>query len=88
MARLHRASWVSTELLLTFPPPTIKAVSVLPLNADETAGRFRVWLTLDTDPILVWDRKVEGAFPELKELVIIVHLGVFRSSWLIDVRPG
>jgi len=60
---------VSTELLLTFPPPVIKAISVLPLNADETAGRFRVWLALETEPpVVVWDRKVEGGFPELKEL--------------------
>ncbi|KIL00372.1 hypothetical protein PAXRUDRAFT_130054 [Paxillus rubicundulus Ve08.2h10] len=66
---LHRATWVSTELLLTFPPPAIKAISVLPLNADDSAGRFRVWLSVvDGSPILVWDRKLEGGFPELKVL--------------------
>jgi predicted Rdx family selenoprotein len=44
----------------------------MPLNADETAGRFRVWLTIGSaPPILVWDRKVEGGFPELKVLVSI-----------------
>jgi predicted Rdx family selenoprotein len=44
----------------------------VPLNADETAGRFRVWLMLDnpdSKPELIWDRKVEGGFPELKILV-------------------
>ncbi|CCM02839.1 uncharacterized protein FIBRA_04951 [Fibroporia radiculosa] len=67
---LHRASWVSTELFLTFPTPTLKAISILPLNAEETGGRFRVWLFLDGQPpLLVWDRKVEGGFPELKVLV-------------------
>ncbi|KAF9221885.1 hypothetical protein BS17DRAFT_756487 [Gyrodon lividus] len=66
---LHRATWVSTELLLTFPPPALKAVSTMPLNADDTAGRFRVWLNVVNDaPILIWDRKVEGGFPELKVL--------------------
>jgi hypothetical protein len=44
----------------------------MPLNADETAGRFRVWLTMGSaPPVLVWDRKVEGGFPELKVLVSI-----------------
>ncbi|KAJ7186690.1 Rdx family-domain-containing protein [Mycena filopes] len=71
---LHRASWVQTELLLTFPPPTIGCIALLPRNADETAGRFRVWVTTngpnesDAAPKLAWDRKVEGGFPELKVL--------------------
>ncbi|KAI0691384.1 Rdx family-domain-containing protein [Cytidiella melzeri] len=66
----HRASWVSTELMLTFPSPVIKAVSLLPLNSEETGGRFRVWLFLSAQesPTLIWDRKVEGGFPELKVL--------------------
>ncbi|KAJ7361043.1 Rdx family-domain-containing protein [Mycena olivaceomarginata] len=73
---LHRASWVQTELLLTFPPPTIGCVVLLPRNSDETAGRFRVWVTKTpatngeaaAPPQLAWDRKVEGGFPELKVL--------------------
>ncbi|KAI0650043.1 Rdx family-domain-containing protein [Trametes meyenii] len=66
---LHRATWVSTELFLTFPTPAIKSITVMPLNAEDTGGRFRVWLYLDGQPpILVWDRKVEGGFPELKVL--------------------
>ena len=44
----------------------------MPLNSEETGGRFRVWLYLDgKPPILAWDRKVEGGFPELKVLVSI-----------------
>lgn len=44
----------------------------MPLNSEETGGRFRVWLFLDGQPpALVWDRKVEGGFPELKLLVSI-----------------
>ena len=61
---------MSTELLLTFPPPALTAVSVVPLNSDDTTGRFRVWLEVgDGSPILIWDRKVNGGFPELKVLV-------------------
>ncbi len=68
--RLHRATWTSTELFLTFPTPAIRAINIIPLNAEDTAGRFRVWLFLDGRlPVLVWDRKVEGGFPELKVLV-------------------
>ncbi|KAL0949585.1 hypothetical protein HGRIS_009634 [Hohenbuehelia grisea] len=69
---LHRASWVQTELFLTFPPPVLKSITLVPLKSEETAGRFRVWLHEDSNgetPILLWDRKVEGGFPELKHLV-------------------
>ncbi|KAH8113402.1 Rdx family-domain-containing protein [Phellopilus nigrolimitatus] len=67
---LHRATWVSTELLLTFPPPALAGVHLVPLNAEDTAGRFRVWLHTAAAgaPVLVWDRKIEDAFPELKVL--------------------
>ncbi|KAL6306644.1 Rdx family-domain-containing protein [Sparassis latifolia] len=66
---LHRATWVSTELFLTFPAPILQSITILPLNSDATAGRFRVWLFLaDCPPVLVWDRKIEGGFPELKVL--------------------
>ncbi len=69
--RLHRASWTQTELFLTFPAPTIESITLIPLNSDETAGRFRVWLSRGTEPAqLMWDRKVEGGFPELKLLVM------------------
>ena len=37
--------------------------------SEETAGRFRVWVFVDSIPALAWDRKVEGGFPELKVLV-------------------
>ncbi|KIK30519.1 hypothetical protein PISMIDRAFT_670554 [Pisolithus microcarpus 441] len=41
----------------------------MPLNADDTAGRFRIWLNVENGPPkLMWDRKVEGGFPELKVL--------------------
>jgi predicted Rdx family selenoprotein len=73
--RLHRATWTSTELFLTFPPPALKSITIMPLNSEGTAGRFRIWLTVNEgSPILVWDRKVEGKFPELKDLVRLARL--------------
>ncbi|GAA5955319.1 hypothetical protein JCM8115_001913 [Rhodotorula mucilaginosa] len=103
---LHRATWTQTELFLTFPPSVdassdetpraapvasgLKSISLVPRNAPETGGRFRVWLLLGDSAAkevqgpyptankgkeerwrgweLVWDRKIEGRFPEMKEL--------------------
>ncbi|GAA6002795.1 hypothetical protein JCM10207_007686 [Rhodosporidiobolus poonsookiae] len=94
---LHRATWTQTELFLTFPPspppaadaspdapappPGLRAITLVPRNAPETGGRFRVWLlrkeserTVEEGKEkwrgwdLAWDRKVEGRFPEMKEL--------------------
>ncbi|GAA6040363.1 hypothetical protein JCM8097_007576 [Rhodosporidiobolus ruineniae] len=87
---LHRAVWTQTELFLTFPPstdpssssgPGLRGITLIPRNAPETGGRFRVWL-LNKPELrnkekqekswegwdLVWDRKIEGRFPEMKEL--------------------
>ncbi|KAF8680096.1 hypothetical protein RhiXN_00666 [Rhizoctonia solani] len=70
LSRLHRATWTQTELFLTFPPPALSSITLVPLNSTETGGRFRVWLLPadSDDPKLVWDRKTEGGFPELKVL--------------------
>lgn len=65
---LHRASWTQTELALTFPPPAVRAITLVPLNSPETGGRFRVWLAHAGGTSLLWDRKTEGGFPELKIL--------------------
>ncbi len=79
--RQHRATWVSTELMLTFPTPVIKAISILPLNSEETGGRFRVWLfpSAQEAPVLIWDRKVEGGFPELK--VLVSNVSYLTAAW-------
>ncbi|KAK4057706.1 hypothetical protein OIO90_001354 [Microbotryomycetes sp. JL221] len=60
------------------PKRGLQAITLLPRAAPETAGRFRVWLYIKSEdqehdddevaPVLVWDRKTEGGFPELKEL--------------------
>jgi predicted Rdx family selenoprotein len=68
----------------------LKAITLIPCNAPETGGRFRVWLYKgeelqqengkaenkegvyeDGQVVLLWDRKIEGGFPELKDLVSI-----------------
>ncbi|WRT67447.1 uncharacterized protein IL334_004418 [Kwoniella shivajii] len=65
-----RATWIQTELFLTFPNPLIQSITLVPLNAPETGGRFRVWVDIGIGKgdELVWDRKTEGGFPELKIL--------------------
>jgi hypothetical protein len=64
----------------------LTAISLLPLNSDETAGRFRVWLFLSEEPpILLWDRKVEGGFPELKVLVSDEYICPSYAVMLIGV---
>ncbi|GAA5924961.1 hypothetical protein JCM3775_006328 [Rhodotorula graminis] len=64
-------------------PPGMRAITLVPRNSPETGGRFRVWLRPSAPPSadtpgkgkerwngweLVWDRKIEGGFPELKHL--------------------
>lgn len=78
---LHRAAWVQTELLLTFAQassssstaPSRGAVlhssTLVPLSAEDTGGRFRVWLVQKGKAHLISDRKSEGGFPEVKVLV-------------------
>ncbi|GMK54082.1 hypothetical protein CspeluHIS016_0106680 [Cutaneotrichosporon spelunceum] len=63
-----RASWTQTELMLTFPPPLIASITLQPHNTPDTGGVFRVWLDRGNGFDLVWDRKTEGGFPELKVL--------------------
>lgn len=83
----HRATWIQTELFLTFPSNNdpqapaskasgggaIQSITLIPRTAPETGGRFRVWLYgspgQEEAISLLWDRKIKGGFPELKELV-------------------
>ncbi|KIR28708.1 selenoprotein W [Cryptococcus deuterogattii 99/473] len=55
-----RATWIQTELFLTFPNPILRSITLMPLNAPETGGRFRVWVDVGKGKgdELVWDRKV------------------------------
>lgn len=102
--RASRASWVSTELFLTFPNTPIstfkngdiktgefpegiisemgiKSITLLPRMKEDEGGIFRIWLHLknEVEPRLIWDRKAEGGFPELKPLVSHFHSQVERK---------
>lgn len=59
----HRATWIQTELFVTFEdkpsdqqsggkysvPHGLKSIQLIPCNAPETAGRFRIWLYSEAD---------------------------------------
>ena len=84
LIRLHRATWIATELSITFPAPQIQTISLVAAPAPLPAGRFRMWLTeapnnVQSDPVvtLIWDRKVEDGFPDLK---LVVRRPLFRIS--------
>lgn len=50
----------------------IACIALLPRSAEEQGGRFRIWLYRregNGKAELVWDRKLEGGFPEMKPLV-------------------
>ncbi len=57
---LLRAAWTAQELLTTFEAN----LSAVTLRPSEIGGTFRIVL----DGSVVWDRKEEGRFPEMKEL--------------------
>jgi selenoprotein W-related protein len=57
---LLRAGWTAQELLTTFE----SELGAVTLRPSEVAGTFRVTV----DGVLVWNRKDEGRFPEMKEL--------------------
>jgi len=56
---LLRAGWTAQELLVTFEEE-LGGVTLIP----GTGGIFEVGV----DSVIVWSRKNEGRFPELKEL--------------------
>lgn len=61
---LLRASWMAQELLTTFSEE-IGELALLP----GTGGIFEVRVALENqESALVWSRKDEGRFPEMKEL--------------------
>lgn len=57
---LLRAGWTAQELLTTFEGE----LGAVTLKPSDEGGRFQV--RVDGD--LLWDRKGEGRFPEMKEL--------------------
>lgn len=57
---LLRAAWTAQELLTSFEAE----LGAVTLRPSDTAGTFRA----TADGHLLWDRKIEGRFPEMKEL--------------------
>ena len=62
---LLRAAWIAQELLTTF----VEEIGEVSLKPSEIAGRY----TIKIDEMLVFDRKVAGRFPEIKELKQLVR---------------
>ncbi|TDJ46057.1 MAG: SelT/SelW/SelH family protein [Gammaproteobacteria bacterium] len=62
---LIRAAWVAQELLSTFE----NELEQVALKPGETGGVFEIRLNGD----VIWSRKAEGRFPEIKELKKIVR---------------
>jgi selenoprotein W-related protein len=62
---LLRAAWIAQELLATFESE-LQAVTLKP---GETGGIFEIRLNEDT----IWSRKLQGRFPEVKELKQLVR---------------
>lgn len=55
-----RAGWMAQELLQTFG----NALGEVAIRPSDNSGTFNVWV----DGKLIWCRKSEGGFPELKEV--------------------
>ena len=62
---LTRASWVAQELLITFEED-IEGVSLKPSS---DSGTFRI----SAGTKILWDRKEQGGFPELKVLKQLIR---------------
>ena len=62
---LLRAGWTAQELLSTFAAE-LGSVTLIP---DDTGGVFEV----KVDGRLIWSRKDQGRFPEMKELKQLVR---------------
>jgi len=50
----------------------ISSVSLCP-DTSKPGGKFLVELIEDFETTIIWDRKKEGRFPELKELKVIIR---------------
>jgi selenoprotein W-related protein len=64
---LLRAAWMAQELLQTFGVD-LGAVTLVP----GTGGIY----TITLDGVLIWDRKAEGGFPDIKTLKQKVRDGI------------
>ncbi|EDO17470.1 hypothetical protein Kpol_1058p7 [Vanderwaltozyma polyspora DSM 70294] len=73
-----RSAWYLQELLQTFGD-NLREVSLVP----SSVGEFKIlaWINNDNDdPITIWDRKVDGGFPDSKHLKQRVKELVFNDT--------
>jgi selenoprotein W-related protein len=57
---MMRAAWMAQEILTTFS----EEVGEVGLRPSEISGAYKIWINEE----LLFDRKREGHFPEIKEL--------------------
>lgn len=62
---LIRAAWMAQEILTTFS----EEVGEVALRPSQLAGAYKIWINED----LLFDRKREGHFPEIKELKQLIR---------------
>jgi selenoprotein W-related protein len=62
---LMRAAWMSQELLTTFE----QELDSVALRPSEVSGQYQILLNSE----IVFDRKTEGHFPEIKELKQLIR---------------
>lgn len=62
---LLRAAWIAQELLTTFQ----KELGAVTLKPSDTSGAFFVRIEQE----MIWDRKQQGGFPEMKELKQLIR---------------
>lgn len=78
---LTRASWMSQELLISFAEE-LDQVAIGPGDR----GQFDIWLNDE----LLWQRKRDGGFPELKQLKQLIRdrIAPQRSLGHSDISPN
>src|SRR5215468_10645282 len=74
-----RAGWMAQELLTTFA----EELGSVTLTPDATGGVFEVRLNNE----VIWSRKEQGRFPELKEIKQLIRDRVPRSLARAYGRP-
>ena len=72
---LLRSVWLSSELLTTFAnEPNLRSIEVRPQSPPlKEGGQFVISAAVDGEKITLWDRKIEGAFPEAKEIKQLIR---------------
>mmetsp|Transcript_27885 Transcript_27885/g.66395 ORF Transcript_27885/g.66395 Transcript_27885/m.66395 type:complete len:338 (-) Transcript_27885:165-1178(-) len=72
---LLRSVWLSSEILTTFAnEPNLRSIELRPQSPPLTeGGQFVISAAVNGENITLWDRKIEGAFPEAKEIKQLIR---------------